>query len=196
MPEGMTAIARHHEGWLGPELDRDSLYWDFTPAHLAAIDELMEKVEAAGLPFHEIRRHHFSHPALDGDLAALLAHIKDGPGLVIMRGFPVDKYDAERMQSLYWGIGTHFGRGCSQSADGDYLGHVTNVAKASRGYTTDRELNLHTDSAEIVGLLCVRDAREGGLSIYASSLKVYEIIAREHPEYLSVLKRGFRCCRF
>ena len=112
-----------------------------------------------------------------------------------MRGFPVDKYDPERMQAVYWGIGTHFGRGCSQSADGDYLGHVTNVAKASRGYTTDRELSLHTDSAEIVGLLCVRDAKEGGLSIYASSLKVHEIIEREHPEYLPVLERGFFCDR-
>jgi len=195
MPEGMTSLACHREGWLGAELDRAALYWEFTPAHLAAIDELMEKLDRAGLPFHEIRRYHFSHPAIDADLAVLLAQIKNGPGLVIMRGFPVAKYDAERMQSLYWGIGTHFGRGCSQSADGDYLGHVTNVAKASRGYTTDRELNLHTDSAEIVGLLCVRDAREGGLSIYASSLKVHEIIAREHPEYLAVLEHGFRCDR-
>jgi alpha-ketoglutarate-dependent taurine dioxygenase len=195
VPEGMTARARHREGWLGAELDREALYWEFTPAHLAAIDELMAKIEAAGIPFHEIRRQHFSHPALDADLAALLAHIKSGPGLVIMRAFPVDKYDAERMQAVYWGIGTHFGHGCSQSADGDYLGYVTNVEKASRGYTTDRELNLHTDSAEIVGLLCVRDAREGGLSLYASSLKVHEIIAREHPEYLPVLERGFRCDR-
>jgi hypothetical protein len=99
------------------------------------------------------------------------------------------------MQAVYWGIGAHFGRGCSQSADGDYLGYVTNVEKASRGYTTSRELHLHTDSAEIVGLLCVRDAKEGGLSLYASSLKVHEIIAREHPEYLPVLERGFRCDR-
>lgn len=195
MPEGMTAMARHREGWLGAELDREALYWDFTTAHFAAIDELMERVEKAGLPFHEIRRRHFSHPALDDDLAALLAHIKNGPGLAIMRGFPVGRYDPERMQAVYWGIGAHFGRGCSQSADGDYLGYVTNVEKASRGYTTSRELHLHTDSAEIVGLLCVRDAREGGLSLYASSLKVHEIIAREHPEYLPVLERGFRCDR-
>ncbi len=196
MPDGMTStMTRHRDGWRGSELDREALYWDFTPAHLAAIDELMARVEPLGLPFHAIRRAHFSHPALDADLSALLHHIKTGPGLVVMRGFPVDKYDAERMQTLYWGIGTHFGIGCSQSADGDYLGHVTNVAKASRGYTTDRELSLHTDSAEIVGLLCVRDAREGGLSIYASSLKVHAIIAREHPEYLPVLERGFRCDR-
>ena len=195
MLEGMTAMARHREGWLGAELDREALYWDFTPAHLAAIDELMARVEKAGLPFHEIRRQHFSHPALDDDLAALLAHIKSGPGIVIMRGFPVDRYDPERMQAVYWGVGAHFGKGCSQSADGDYLGYVTNVEKASRGYTTSRELHLHTDSAEIVGLLCVRDAKEGGLSVYASSLKVHEIIVREHPEYLPVLERGFRCDR-
>lgn len=196
MPDGMTtAMTRHRQGWRGVDLDREALYWEFTPAHLAAIDELMQRIEAAGLRFQEIRRQHFSHPALDRDLADLLADIKNGPGLVIMRGFPVDKYGPERIQAVYWGIGTHFGRGCSQSADGDYLGHVTNVAKASRGYTTDRELSLHTDSAEIVGLLCVRDAKEGGLSIYASSLKVHEIIEREHPEYLPVLERGFFCDR-
>src|SRR5215204_2095724 len=196
MPDGYAkSLPRHRQGWLGRDLDRKSLYWELTSAHLAAIDELMARIEATGLRFHEIRREHFSHPALDADLAAVLQRIKTGPGLLIMRGFPVDRYDPERMQAVYWGIGTHFGRGCSQSADGDYLGHVTNVEKASRGYTTDRELHLHTDSAEIVGLLCVRDAREGGLSIYASSLKVHEIVEREHPQYLTVLARGFRCDR-
>jgi Taurine catabolism dioxygenase TauD, TfdA family len=187
--------SRHRAGWLGAEFDRGALYWDFSPAHLAAIDELMEGLAGDKRPFHQITRRDFSHPALDGDLAAVLAEIKTGPGLLVLRGFPVDKYTPEEMQKVYWGIGAHFGHGCSQSADGDYLGHVTNVAKASRGYTTDRELSLHTDSAEIVGLLCVRDAKEGGMSIYASSLKVHEIIAREHPEYLAVLARGFRCDR-
>ena len=196
MLDGMTNTrTRHRQGWFGRDLDRDALYWDFTLSHLAAIDERMARIEKMGLKFHEIRREHFSHPALDADLAAVLERIKTGPGLMIMRGFPVDKYDAERMQAVYWGIGTHFGVGVSQSADGDYLGHVTNVAKASRGYTTDRELHLHTNSAEIVGLLCLRDAKEGGLSIYSSSLKVHEIIEREHPEYLPVLERGFRCDR-
>jgi hypothetical protein len=147
----VMAATRHRDGWLGAEFDRAALYWDFTPAHLGAIDELMEKLACDKRPFHRITKHDFSHPALDADLAKLLAYIKTGPGLVVMRGFPVDKYTPEEMQTVYWGIGAHFGVGCSQSADGDYLGYVTNVAKASRGYTTDRELNLHTDSAEIVG---------------------------------------------
>jgi hypothetical protein len=191
----MERKTRHRAGWLGADFDRGALYWDFTPAHLAAIDELMDKLADDQRPFHAITKADFSHPALDADLADLLAYIKTGPGIVVMRGFPVDKYTLSEMQTVYWGIGAHFGTGCSQSADGDYLGHVTNVEKASRGYTTARELSLHTDSAEIVGLLCVRDAREGGMSIYANSLKVHEIIARERPEYLAVLERGFRCDR-
>jgi hypothetical protein len=191
----MERTSRHRDGWLGAEFDRGALYWDFTPAHLAAVDEAMAKLAGDPRPFHEITRRDFTHPALDRDLADLLTSIKTGPGLVVMRGFPVDKYTPKEMQTVYWGIGAHFGRGCSQSADGDYLGHVTNVAKASRGYTTARELSLHTDSAEIVGLLCVRDAREGGVSIYANSLKLHEIIAREHPECLEVLEHGFRCDR-
>jgi hypothetical protein len=191
----LMETSRHRQGWLGAEFDRGALYWDFTRAHLAAIDELMAKLAGDKRPFHAITKADFSHPALDADLADLLATIKTGPGLVVMRGFPVDKYTAEEMRTVYWGIGAHFGIGCSQSADGDYLGHVTNVEKASRGYTTARELSLHTDSAEIVGLLCVRDAREGGMSIYANSLKVHEIVAREHPEYLAILERGFRCDR-
>jgi hypothetical protein len=189
------AVPRHRDGWLSAELDRGALYWDFAPAQLRAIDDLMGPILGSGRPLQEISRRDFSHPALDGALADVLRRIKTGPGLLIMRGFPVDRYTAEEMQYVYWGVGTHFGRGCSQSADGDYLGYVTNVEKASRGYTTSRELSLHTDSAEIVGLLCIRDAKEGGLSIYASSLKVHEIIGGEHPEYLPVLERGFRCDR-
>jgi hypothetical protein len=121
----MERVARHRDGWLGAEFD-----WGFMPAHLAAIDELMEKLANDPRPFHEITRRDFSHPALDADLAAVLAEIKNGPGILVIRGFPVGKYDAETMQTIYWGIGTHFGGGCSQSADGDYLGHVTNVEKA------------------------------------------------------------------
>ena len=189
------AVERHREGWLGKRLDREALYWDFGPAQLRAIDALMAPLLGSTRPPHLIAKAQFSHPDLDGALAEVLHRIKTGPGLLIMRGFPVGKYTPEEMQAVYFGVGSHFGHAVSQSADGDYLGHVTNVEKASRGYTTARELNLHTDSAEIVGLLCVRDAKLGGMSIYSSSLKIHEIISREHPQYLPVLERGFRCDR-
>src|SRR3954465_8725087 len=109
MPDGLTKHPiRYRDGWLGRDLDRDALYWDFTPSHLAAIDERMARIEKMGLKFHAIRREHFSHPALAADVDAVLERIKTGPGLIIMHGFPIDKYDGERRQGVYWGSGTHF----------------------------------------------------------------------------------------
>ena len=51
MPDGMTKTPpapATAQGWLGRDLDRDALYWDFTPSHLAAIDELMARIEKTG----------------------------------------------------------------------------------------------------------------------------------------------------
>src|SRR5437762_1489701 len=54
-----------------------------------------------------------------------------------------------------------------------------------------RELSLHVDLAQIVGLMCVRQARSGGASQYASGLAVYEEIRAKRPELLPILERGF-----
>src|SRR5215471_14302481 len=100
-----ATTTRHHPGWLGAELDREAIYWEFSPANLRAIDELMDRLHGSDIPFNKITKQHFSHPDLDADLADVLARIKHGPGLLIIRGFPVDKYTPEEMQSVYWGVG-------------------------------------------------------------------------------------------
>ena len=155
----------------------------------------MARIEKTGLTFHEIRREHFSHPALDArsrrragadqDRAGPRDHARlsgrqircraDAGRLLGHRHAFRRRRFAERRRRL--------SRACHECREG-----------LARLYDRPR-IDLHTDSAEIVGLLCVRDAKEGGLSIYSSSLKVHEIIAREHPEYLAVLERGFRCDR-
>ena len=185
-----TRTTRHRDGWRGTEIDLEAQYRDLTPAHLAAIDDLMAGIAADGLAFHEVERGHFEHPALTPFLADFLRDLKYGPGFLILRGLPVDGYDVADLERIYWGIGTHFGRGCSQSSAGDMLGHVTD-RQTARGYTSNRELKLHCDSAEIVGLMCVRPARQGGQTILASSLTLHEVTEREHPEFLEVLERGF-----
>lgn len=191
--EPLTAIADAGDrstGWWGAELSKPELCMDLSAEHLAAIDELMAGIRAAGLRFHEIEPHHFRHPALDGFLADVLRRMKSHPGIVVLRNVPVDRYSLPEIEAIYWGIGTHFGIACSQSTAGDLIGHVADKG-TSRGYMGSRELAMHSDSAELVGLLCVRRAKEGGENILASSLKIYDIIRREHPEYLPVLERGF-----
>lgn len=182
---------QQRSGWSGAELTKAGVSLEFDAAQLAALDELMAAVSARGLAMEQITLADFSHPALDGLLAEVLRRIKRGPGLVVLGRFPVERYSLDDIEKMYWGIGTHFGRACSQSASGDLMGHVTNRGN-SRGYNSARQLPMHVDSAETVGLLCIRKARQGGENALASALRMYEILERDYPQYLPVLERGFR----
>ncbi|MSP83119.1 MAG: hypothetical protein EXQ94_09340 [Alphaproteobacteria bacterium] len=77
---------------------------------------------------------------------------------------------------------------------GDRLGHVLDASRGSehaRGYRSAKELNPHTNSDDIVGLLCLRGAKSGGESLLTSSLAVHNALAREEPEHLPRLHQGF-----
>jgi hypothetical protein len=97
---------------------------------------------------------------------------------------------------MFWALGTHFGLGLSQSARGDLLGLVRDETppgqpESARGYTSRRELSLHVDLAQIVGLMCVRQGRSGGESQYASGLAIYDEIQAKRPDLMPILCRGF-----
>jgi hypothetical protein len=150
----------------------------------------------AGLPLAEIGAEACRHPTLDADFARLFDEIQTGRGIVILRGIPSAGHSLDAVGKIFWAIGAHFGCGVSQSARGDLLGLVRDEtppgeAESARGYTSRRELSLHVDLAQIVGLMCVRQARAGGVSQYASGLAVHNEIAAMRPDLLPVLYRGF-----
>ena len=53
-----------------------------------------------------------------------------------------------------------------------------------RPYTTSAAHGVHTDNSDIVGLLCVRDAMEGGLSQWTSSIAIHNALLRMGREDL------------
>ena len=196
----MTPIHREEidrpMAWRGGELTKDSVAFDLTARHRAALEDVLSRVQKAGLGLGDIRAEHCRHPALDGDLARVFDDIQDGRGLVILRGIPVAEHSDDEIGAMFWAIGTHFGRGVSQSARGDLLGLVRDetppgAPESARGYTSRRELSLHVDLGQIVGLMCVRQAKSGGESQYASGLAVHNEILAARPDLLPVLYRGF-----
>jgi hypothetical protein len=52
-------------------------------------------------------------------------------------------------------------------------------------------LSLHVDLAQIVGLMCVRQARQGGYSQYTSGLAVHNEVLATRPDLMPILYRGF-----
>ncbi len=201
MGDIMTQVAERRfsypRAWNGADLDGlDSLARSFGPGQVAALEERLREVRRRGLALADIGREDFRHPELDGDLADVLRELIDGRGIVVLRGLPADRYDADDIAMMYWGIGTHFGAALSQSALGDVLGHVRDLTKPgeeeeARGYTSARELRLHTDLGQLACLLCYRPAASGGVSVVVSALAIHNQIAATHPEYLPILYRGF-----
>ncbi len=182
--------------WRGSDLRKDDIAFDLSPAQAAALEDVLLRVRKARLPLREIGLEHCRHPALDFDLARVFDEIQDRRGIVIVRGVPVAAHSVDDVSTMFWALGAHFGRGVSQSARGDVLGLVRDEtqpgqAESARGYTSRRELSLHVDLGQIVGLMCVRQARGGGLSQYASGLAIHNEILATRPDLMPVLCRGF-----
>lgn len=190
-----TESISHRSAWKGPDFaSKDSFAFDLEPRHLAAIDAAMDRVRRAELTLDDIERRHFDLPEMTEEIAALFDEIQHGRGFVLMRGFPLERYSQSEIGIIYWGLGTHFGTGVSQSVLGDRLGHVMDHSKQdphARAYRSSRELKLHTDFSEIVSLLCLQKAKTGGLTRIASAVTVHNEILAHHPEFLEPLYRGF-----
>jgi len=61
----------------------------------------------------------------------------------------------------------------------------------ARAYRNKQELSPHTDSCDLIGLACLRDAKTGGVSRLTSALTVHNVMREEYPESLEHLYRGY-----
>jgi hypothetical protein len=83
----------------------------------------------------------------------------------------------------------------AQNPDQELLGHVRDYAEDDptvRLYRTPHNINFHCDAADVVGLLCLQPARQGGLSRIASSGTLFNDCLAADPE---AALRGFEAFR-
>jgi len=118
--------------------------------------------------------------------------VQKGRGFVLLRGLPIDGRPIETVAAAYLGIGSHLGTPVSQNAKGHLLGHVRDLGLSSKSpnvrlyQTTERQM-FHTDTCDIVALLCLQTARSGGLSSLVSSMTLYNVMVERRPDLLDRL---------
>ncbi len=173
--------------WFGPDLAKRPETWIYTLSEpeKAEIDRAVAGV--IGRDLASVRRAEFPLPTLGPVLDGLRREVLNGRGFVLMRGLRVEGRDIAESAAAYWGIGTYFGNARSQNAKGHLLGHVRDMGLSSKDpnvriYQTTERQNFHTDSCDIVCLLCLKAARSGGLSSLTSSMTVYNVMAQRHPD--------------
>ena len=185
--------------WRVADFARDERWIVRWPAEmLAELDAAVGAAQRSGHTAATITRDAFPAPKAASFLANIRDEVQFGRGFVLLRGIPMDRYDADAAGLLFRGIGCHIGDVVTQNAKGDLLGHVRDQGYADyrgradvRGYQTRARLEFHTDVVDIVGLMCLRRARSGGHSLIVSSTTVHNEMLRECPLLLGLLYGNF-----
>ena len=180
--------------WTGRDMTARQDEWirPFSEAELAELDAAMRGVKARGLEIVDIDREAFPLPTLGRTLDGIRREVLHGRGFVLLRGIPVERYSIEESAIIYFGLGTHLGVAIAQNMKGHVLGHVIDVgldaydAKA-RIYQTRARQMFHTDTCDMVGLLCLQPAKSGGESAIVSADTLYNEIRRRRPDLLPLL---------
>jgi hypothetical protein len=183
--------------WYGRELQpRSDWIRHFSAAELAELDAAVRAFKASGTALADISPASFPLPSLGRRFREILAELLEGRGFAMLRGFPVERYARGEQAIAYLGIGAWLGRARSQNAKGHLLGHVKDLGldiadPKVRYYQTSRKLEYHTDSVDLVGLLCLKTAKAGGESFIASSMTLYNEILARRPDLLPALFEPF-----
>lgn len=189
--------------WYGRDMAAQPESWNrrWSAGEIAEIEAAVASVEAKGLEILEIDAAAFPLPTLAPALEQIRQTVLHGSGIYLLRGLPMERWSKRQAAIAFWGLGMHMGEPCSQNGKGHVLGHVKNLGldysdAATRGYQTNARLPYHTDSSDIVGLLCLKTAQSGGLSSVVSSTTVYNEVLKRRPDLMPVLMQPFHRTRW
>ncbi|MCH9672877.1 MAG: TauD/TfdA family dioxygenase [Gammaproteobacteria bacterium] len=187
---------RGPQAWSAYEMRSHPERWTYrlTAAERDEILMAVEGVRARGTDILDLRVEDFPLPVFGVRLQKLRREMLHERGFSFIKGMPIEGLDRRGAAIAFWGIGTHLGLAVSQNGKGHVLGHVTNLGLNyedlnTRGYQTAARLPFHTDYADLVGLLCLHGAAEGGKSSIVSSVSIYNRMLQERPDLVSVLRQ-------
>lgn len=199
--------------WRGAEIGADRRWIKAFPnSVLQQIDSAVE--QAGALAWRNINRENFPLPDAGAFFDEIREELENGTGMVQLRGLDVRRYDQEQLRRLWFGFGCHLGTPMYQNCRGEVMRDIKDEASSALlyGATVDAsgkpflssgartlspgQLRFHTDRCDVVGLLCMRQASEGGVSKLASSPTVYNEILKRRPDLHALLRNPIPRSRF
>jgi Taurine catabolism dioxygenase TauD, TfdA family len=197
--------------WTGDELAAAADWrFPFTPAMLGELDRAVANLRRRDISWEAMRREDFPLDETARLLERVSSELEEGRGLAKLTGLPVDDYDEADVRRLWHGLGLHLGTPVSQSNaglrmkvirdEGPTVGLTHGQMRNADGSTflssyaravSNGSLRFHTDRTDVVGLLCVGQASEGGVSKVASTCAIHNEILRRRPDLLELLYRAY-----
>jgi len=179
--------------WYGPETANDADWTTcLSEAEIREVESAVREVGKLQTSLASLTAEDVPLPTLGPRLEQLLDEVLNGRGFVLIKGFPVERWSEREAEIAFLVIGVHLGALRRQNAEGHLLGHVRDLGRSSddpntRIYQTRERQTFHTDSCDVVGLLCLKAAKKGGLSSLVSSTTIFNEMRRRRPDLLRVL---------
>jgi len=183
--------------WKGADMTKDdSWIYRLNDREAAEIESAFAKLAATGKRHDDVTRNDFPLETFGRLVTAMRDQIEDGRGVTLLKGVPIAGKSVEQVELLYAGIAAHIGTSIVQDTQGTLTGrvedHGNNYKDISvRGTNTNAQLTPHCDSGDILSLLCLRQAKTGGMNTLASSMAIYNEILARHEAFLQPLYDGF-----
>jgi hypothetical protein len=116
-----------------------------------------------------------------------------GRGFTLVRGLRSHLYSDALSSAIFFILGLQLGEPIRQNELGDILDHVYATSDKTLDDPTALSSKIrdglvyHRDGSDIVGLMCLRPAKQGGISCLVSSAEVYSEILRRRPDLAPLL---------
>ena len=193
MDDDLPPKVEDRSAWYGRALAKcDDWIERLSENEIEEVEHAFRQADAKQIDFASITAKDVPLPTLTPRLKVILDEVLNGRGFVLLRGLPVERWTRREAAIAFLTIGVHLGNLRMQNAEGHLLGHVKDLGRSSddpntRIYQTRERQTHHTDSCDVVGLLCLQAAKSGGLSSLVSSTTIFNEMRRRRPDLLEVL---------
>jgi hypothetical protein len=179
--------------WRAGDLAANEWVSVLTPPEVAEIEQAARALAAGGTALAAVRLEDFPLPTVGPRLRQVLqGEVLGGRGFAVIRGLDPARLSRREAAAAFLGLGAHWGAARPQNAAGHVLGHVKDLGRSgddptARLYQTHERQTYHTDSCDVVGLMCLTPAKAGGRSSLVSSVALYNEMRRRRPELAAAL---------
>ncbi len=185
--------------WRGPELEPTDWEYRLDIDEIAALRRVRADLLTRGVGLASIDPDSTPIPELARTIASWVHRLERGIGFVVIRGLNLDGWSAREAGLVFYALGRQMGHPVRQNAQGHLLSHVRDTGRDiftdsnTRGYQTKIALPYHTDtSTDVLGLMCFRDAKHGGMSSLAPLQTIYNDVLASRPDLVDVFYEPFR----
>jgi hypothetical protein len=184
--------------WRGDELSKGASWiYQLSAAELAELEQLGTRFVENDPDLRFVQKDEYPLEACASAVETWGRDVDCGRGFVLVRGLRTHLYSDALSAAIYYILGLHMGDPIRQNEKGDLIDSVYATSDKTMDDPTAKSskvrdgLVYHSDSSDIVALMCLRPARSGGLSCLVSGAEIYNEILRRRPDLAPLLFENY-----